>query len=409
MKKLLALVLTSALAVGLLSGCRANQPEDLTGTLEPTDRWYCYDGPCTPVTIFGLGLLNEMDAKEPNPVISPLSAYLALAMAAGGASGNTLAQFSALLNSSPDGRDALCSTLSHALTDTAGSTELNLAQAVWTDESFRLDHDYLQYLVDVFAAEAYSADLSTAETMAAINRWVSEHTKGLIPTLLDEPLDKAAMVLINTLYFKGTWETTFDPANDGDFQNGDGSQASVPFLRRTGDITVAESEDWEGVLLPYDDGKTAFLAVKPKAEGADIHHSAAALTEEAWHALLDGKEEQVYLAMPKLEVEFSVTLNDALKALGLTDAFDPDKADFSAMGSDSGGEPLYISTVLQKVKLTVAEEGTEAAAATEIEVKNGSTLFWEEPRSIVFDSPFLYAVVDLSSETPLFLGLATQF
>ena len=135
----------------------------------------------------------------------------------------------------------------------------------------------------------------------------------------------------------------------------------------------------------------------------------AQLSGADWQALLSGgSTQEVALALPRLDMDFTITLNDALQSLGLVDAFDPERADFSSMGTRNGN-PLYVSTVLQKVRLKVAEKGTEAAAATAVIKAAGSAApDPEPPRSMAFDSPFLYAVVDLDSQAPLFLGLATN-
>lgn len=418
MKKTLACLLTLALSLSLFAcspgGGTAQELTD--GRSE--NIVYTYDGSCSPVSAFALALLGQtVSTGEDNPVISPLSAYLALAMAADGAGGDTARQFDALLQMSQSDRDAMCAALRAALTDTAGSTTLNLAQSAWLDEDTEAREEYLQQIVNVFDAQLYAADLDTEETRSAINDWVKERTNGLIPELLAQNLDPdAAMVLLNTLYFLGSWEIPF-PAEDtwdGSFCNEDGTEAQTDFMHRTGSMTVVENGAWEGVLLPYDDGRTAFLALKVRdmrctAGEPTLRERAAQLSGADWQALLSGgSTQEVALALPRLDMDFTITLNDALQALGLVDAFDPERADFSPMGTRNGN-PLYVSTVLQKVRLKVGEKGTEAAAATAVLMAEASAApDPEPPRSMVFDSPFLYAVVDLDSQTPLFLGLATN-
>lgn len=97
-------------------------------------------------------------------------------------------------------------------------------------------------------------------------------------------------------------------------------------------------------------------------------------------------------------------MNDALKAMGLVQAFDPEKANFSAMGH-AGADPLYIGNVLQKVKLIVDEEGTEAAAVTEVIMAAGCAMPEKQPVELHFDRPFAYAVIDLATGVPLFQGV----
>ena len=410
LRSLIALALAACLAAALLTGCAPSSAEELTPPSPSVQPLARDGGDSSPVTAFGLALMGEVSRNgQANPVLSPLSAYMALSMAAAGAEGNTEAQFDALLSASDEDRDALCQALSAALADTEGSTQLELAQSVWVQEGAHIKEDYLSLLSGAYGAQAFSADLCTPAARKAINGWVKERTHGLIPTLLEENLDEdAVLVLLNTLYFKGTWETEFDPndTSPGPFTNENGTVSQVDFLRSSGPMAVAENDRWEGVLLPYDDGKTVFLALKPKGE-TNLRALAADLTAEEWDALLsDAKEESVRLSLPKLELEYALELKESLQALGLTAAFDPHEADFAPMGTGPDGSPLHVAGVFHKVKLLVAEEGTEAAAATAV-VMNGESAPAEEPRVLAFDSPYLFAVVDLDSKVPLFLGMAT--
>ena len=405
-----ALALSVCLMFGLLSGCAPSTVQELTPTTPSEVRSLSHGEDTSPAARFGLALMGEASRNgQANPVLSPLSAYVALSMAAAGADGTTAAQFDALLAASDADRDALCQALSAALADTEGSTRLELAQSVWVQEGAHIKEDYLSLLSGAYGAQAFSAELCTPAARRSINGWVNERTHGLIPTLLEENLDEdAVLVLLNTLYFKGTWETEFDPndTSPGPFTNENGTVSQVDFLRSSGPMAVAENDRWEGVLLPYDDGKTVFLALKPKGE-TNLRALAADLTAEEWDALLsDAKEKSVRLSLPKLELEYALELKESLQALGLTDAFEPGVADFSSMGTAPDGAPLYVGRVLQKVKLMVGEEGTEAAAATAV-VMNGESAPAEEPRVLAFDSSYLFAVVDLDSKVPLFLGMAT--
>ena len=166
-----------------------------------------------------------------------------------------------------------------------------------------------------------------------------------------------------------------------------------------------ELEGVRGTVLPYDDGKTAFLALLPE-EGTDVRAFAATLDAECIGTYLSAVRENAYLdlLLPKFTVETKFPMNDALKAMGLMQAFDPEKANFSAMGH-AGEDPLYIGNVLQKVKLIVDEEGTEAAAVTEVIMASGCAMPENRPVELHFDRPFAYAVIDLATGVPLFQGV----
>ena len=422
----LALCLAGAL---LFCGCAADVPgtqgvpnpgsqghskpitENLTANLEPAAVQGSTENAAA-VADFGAALAAEaakLDAE--NPAISPLSAYFALAMVADGAAGDTLAEFSALLGCSAAEFDALCAGLMQQFMDTAGSTELSIANSAWIDtcEALVVEESWLNAIKAAMGAEVVSADLSTQEAVAAINAWINEHTKGLIPSLCGEPYqDDVMLVLLNALYFKAKWQSPFDANNTHteDFMVANGETVQAEFMQDWGCYRdYIELEGVRGTVLPYDDGKTAFLALLPE-EGTDVRAFAATLDAECIGTYLSAVRENAYLdlLLPKFTVETKFPMNDALKAMGLMQAFDPEKANFSAMGH-AGEDPLYIGNVLQKVKLIVDEEGTEAAAVTEVIMASGCAMPENRPVELHFDRPFAYAVIDLATGVPLFQGV----
>ena len=165
-----------------------------------------------------------------------------------------------------------------------------------------------------------------------------------------------------------------------------------------------KTEDAEGIMLPYDDGRLAFIALKPGS--GDARGYAASLTGAKLKEAIAAAKADTFVTvnMPKFDTEYSVYLTDALKAMGMTDAFDPFLADLSGAGRGVDG-PLYISYVFQRVKVDVNEEGTEAAAVTEIATAEGCALPAEEPIVLTFDKPFVYAIVDTETGVPLFAGV----
>ncbi len=361
-----------------------------------------------PAAGFSFSLLaRALSDAEKNPVLSPLSAYLCLAMVQNGANADTLRAFASVLGTDTDALNRLCRALSDGLLDTAGSTKLSIANSAWLSSGkAKLEQQYLQDITDWFGADVYSADLSSAEALAAINAWVNEKTNGLIPTLHDEPYSPSTvLVLLNTLYFKAAWKDEFMGwlTYDEAFTAADGARAEVPFMHASyAQRDCIRTADAEGVLLPYDDGKTAFIALMPTA--GDARRFAASLTPASFAAYLAAAEDTlVNLSLPKFTVEFSLPLNACLSDLGLQAAFNPGEANFTRMGTSTDGA-LYLSQVFQKVKIEVNEKGTEAAAVTESAMA-GAGFIPEQPLELRFDRPFVYAVVDLASGLPLFIGV----
>lgn len=354
---------------------------------------------------FSLELMRRAAGDE-NVVISPASAYLCLAMVMNGAAGETLDEFAGVMGGGTDSVNAAARELIAALADTSGRTRMAVGNSAWADESANISEDFLKSIAASYGAEVFSAKLSSEAAVKAINKWVSDKTNGLIPTLHDKPYAAGTMlVLLNTIYMKAGWLTEFDGSAtyEQNFTKPDGAAASVPFMHMKDDLAYISSEGVEGVVLPYDDGETAFVALRP-TDGTAIE-LAKALDEGALSEYIAGAaQRKVALAMPKFTVEYSVNMNDMLKDMGLVTLFDPARADLSAMGSGANAE-LYIDQVFQKVKIEVNEEGTEAAAVTEAVACESAYIEEEPPVELTLDSPFIYAVIDLGSGLPLFIGI----
>ena len=349
-------------------------------------------------------VLEEDDAF--NPVISPLSAYLALAMTAAGAAGETKREFEQTLGLPVEGLGPAAAALTRLLSNTRGSTKLIAANSLWLDKHLLPEQAFLQQALDYYEVELYQCDLQNPAVVVEINNWVEQRTQGLIKDMISE-LNDAAMVLINTLYLNAKWQNQFEPDDTMElhFITDAGADVPVDFLRsdmRRRRILV--TDELEGIVLPYDDGRLAFVAVRQldKSSPRGIRLDAFLLQD-----LLSGsfEHDHVVFSMPKFEMSYAADLGHPLQIMGLSSAFDSNGADFSTLGRMDDGLGLFIDQILQKVEIRVNEKGTEAAAATAIIAAPQSAL---DPDDIVYlslDSPFLYAVVELETALPLFIGL----
>lgn len=235
---------------------------------------------------------------------------------------------------------------------------------------------------------------------------VSERTHGKIETLLNEIDPATAAILINALYLNAKWASPFQERNTDDayFYPAQGDAAKTPFMSKLGQTRCFATEGEDGVLLPYRDGRLAFLAVLP-SEGTGLTEYLAGWDKDTLGTFLSVAQEQtVQLSLPKFKTEWSGDLTDTLKALGITDAFNPQTSDFTPMGRSAAGEAVYLSKAVQKTFISVDEEGTEAAAVTGAMMTYGGYTVIGEYVTLVFDRPFVYAVVDMEIGVPLFLG-----
>lgn len=411
MKKRLIKLIALVMCAAMLTGCAASGGvKNLTDGVNAADVTLPEVTDYTMIGDLGAGLMQYAAAQEAeNPVLSPLSAYLCLAMLMPGANENTKAEFEKILGADWDYVSALAADIAAQLEKTGGSTKLDLANSIWTDDDKAvIEEEWLKTVKAYFGPDIYSADLPSSEALKAINKWVNDKTNGMIPKLHDENYDKdTIMVLLNALYMKADWAHKFEGQDtyDREFTKADGSTVTVPFMNMFEAYeSYIKTEDAEGIMLPYDDGRLAFIALKP--DDGDARKYAAGFTGAKLKEALAAAKADTFVTvnMPKFDTEYSVYLTDALKAMGMTDAFDPDLADLSGAGRGVDG-PLYISYVFQKVKVDVNEEGTEAAAVTEIATAEGCALPVDEPIVLTFDKPFVYAIVDTETGVPLFAGV----
>ena len=410
MKKRLIKLIALAMCAAMLTGCAASGGvKNLTDGVNAADVTLPEVTDYTMIGDLGAGLMQYAAAQEAeNPVLSPLSAYLCLAMLMPGANENTKAEFEKILGADWDYVSALAADIAAQLEKTGGSTKLDLANSIWTDDDKAvIEEEWLKTVKAYFGPDIYSADLPSDGALKAINKWVNDKTNGMIPKLHDENYDKdTIMVLLNALYMKADWAHKFEGQDtyDREFTKADGSTVTVPFMNMFEAYeSYIKTEDAEGIMLPYDDGRLAFIALKP---GSGAARGYASLTGAKLKEALAAAKADTFVTvnMPKFSTGYSVYLTDALKAMGMTDAFDPDLADLSGAGRGVDG-PLYISYVFQRVKVDVDEEGTEAAAVTEIATAERCALPADEPIVLTFDKPFVYVIVDTETGVPLFAGV----
>ena len=358
-----------------------------------------------PVQDFGFALFKE-NMDETNLVLSPVSAYIALTMAGNGAEGNTRQQFYDVL-----GKDGSMTVLSDSmmnrLPQKTEQITLELYNSAWIDDEFTVKDEWIGEVTSLYDAQAFQTNVSSVEAMNAMNEWVEENTHSLIKQMLEEPLEEETrLVLFNTLYFDGKWQNPFlmETTYEEEFHVSDTQTVQVPMMHQYDErYEFFENDYIKGMVMPYRDSNLAFVAILPQGN-ADIRDRLT-LTADGLSGMIEDREYQtVHVKLPKFEVSFDQVLNDSLINMGLVDAFDGEKADFSGIGTTDSGYPICISMVRQKAVVKVDEEGTEAAAATEVAMAK-CTVLLDEPIEMYFDKPFLYLIMDMETEVPLFMGI----
>lgn len=347
---------------------------------------------------FSADLLRKTYQTGKNNLISPVSVSFALGMTANGAQGNTLKEFENVLGGGMgiEGMNRNYASLA-GLLKSSEEGKLLLCNSVWYKSGFSVRKDFLQTNADYFGADAFSLDFSDASAPEKINRWVRDGTDGKIEKLIERIPSDAVMYLINTLYLEQDWETPYMDSTEGVFHSESGNE-KAQFLNS--EEVFLHDGSARGILKPLKDPNYAFAAILP--EGDTLERYVESLTGEGFLSLMrTAGEDMAYSKLPAFRFDCSEKLGDALKSLGLTDAFGSPRTDFGKM-TDASGKSLFISDVLQKTHIELDRQGLTAAAATRVGVC-GSGIRMTETR-LDFDRPFLFAVVDTRTLLPLFFG-----
>ncbi len=372
---------------------------------------------------FGTGLyaILTKSAGSGNVVFSPASIEIALAMTYAGANGDTAAEMAKALHFALQG-DALhqgFNSLDSLLESRnwQGKTEdgkdegvvLKTANSLWGHKDLSFEKVFLDTLAKDYGAGMRLVDYKTAaeDARVAINKWVADQTNDKIKDLVPQGAldDMTRLVLVNAVYLDATWASQFDKAatHDGDFTTLAGPTVTASMMAQEAAFRYAKDDGWQAVELPYAHDQLAMLLVVPdQGRFAEVEaRLGSGLLDRAAGALADAGE--VDLTMPKFKFRTQASLPAALKALGMSKAFDPLAADFSGMTTQ---EPLYISDVIHEAYIAVDEEGTEAAAATAVVMRTASAP--AQTVQLTIDRPFLFALRDLDTGAVLFLGRVTD-
>ncbi len=348
---------------------------------------------------FSVSLFQKTVKKGTNSLVSPLSVSLALGMTANGAAGGTLTQFQNVLGGGLELSELNRNYYSMAKRLGSGKdAKLQIGNSIWyPNEKLQVNKDFLQRNADYFNADAYQLDFSKADTPDKINSWVKEHTGGKIDKMVDSIDPDTMMYLINTLYFEDDWQGAYSDSQNAEFYTADGT-VTAPFMKST--EQYVHDDKSEGMMKPFKDSRYAFVAVLPK-EDIGLEAYVSQMTGSGFLNLIRSVDGIAECTLPKFKYEYQVNLNDPLKALGLTNGFDSDLADFSEMGTTPLGK-LYITNVLHKTFIQVDEAGAKAGAATEVQMS--ATAMPLEVKKIDFNRPFLYAIIDTETKLPIFIG-----
>jgi serpin B len=426
-------ILIFACLIGAAVACQEQQPvgpvelddafaieQPVPGTvltrlaLDETQKGYVREG-----NKLAFNLLKQLSQETSGSFLcSPLSLQLALAMTVNGAEGKTAEEMLGVLGYGSDGLSALnayARLLIEQLPALDPEVTVRLADAILTTDRYPLNTAFRSTLKEFYYAPAASMSFQDpASVLAQVNEWARRNTGGLIDPMLKEMNPNAVAYLMNALYFKARWkggETNpmflTDVTRDDTFYKGSGGTVTVPFMASSRYFPYADKGTYEMVALPYASGKFFFYILLPKQKNG-LDALLKTLSGASWNDLIASlsTDTEVHLRLPKFDVSGDFELSGVLQALGMRRAFNEAHAEFGGMFDAPESPGFYISRVLQKAKMTLAEWGTEAAAVTVVEIAEKSAMPGKVI-SFVADHPFVFVIGEQESGTILFEGVYT--
>ncbi|MEH2061479.1 MAG: serpin family protein [Nostoc sp.] len=357
---------------------------------------------------FGFKLFSEVlknDRGEKNVFISPSSVAIALAMTYNGASGTTQQAMAKTLELQGlnllEINSSYAATLKHLVDNADAKVQLNIANSLWANQDFSFQPDFLQRTQYFYKAKVSNLNFQDAAAPSIINNWVKENTNGKINKIVDTIQPNQVLFLINAIYFKGNWSKEFDKNKTAQypFYITSARRKQQPMMSQSGDYRYYENNQFQAVSLAYGkDGKFSFYIFLPK-QNSNLKAFYQNLNVENWERwMTQFSKQKGFIRLPRFKTDYEVTLNDALKSLGMEEAFS-NKANFSGMGKN-----FAISEVKHKTFVEVNEEGTEAAAATSVGIVATSLRQEPEPFRMIVDRPFFSAIRDNQTGSVLFMG-----
>jgi len=364
---------------------------------------------------FAFNLYQAVREPDGNLFFSPYSIFVALAMARAGAAGETASQMDAVLHLPGEGvaqgHRELAQQLEPPLlaerdeegTRRTPAYQLNIANALWGQEDLPFQKGFLAVLEDDYGAPLVRVDFEkSGEVRDRINAWVAEQTRERIKNIIPEgqPSPDVRLALANAIYLKASWADPFPAGRTAEapFTMSAGDEVTAHFMHQTQRLGYAGMGDVQVLSLPYRDARMSMIILLPR-KNSSLEGLEARLDPEqlaTWLSAL--RPTHVRVALPRFEFESFLDLTETLAEMGMRDAFDGGRADFSNMTEVE----LFISLVMHKAFVAVDEQGTEAAAATAALMATGALA--EPTVEFRADHPFLFLIQHRDTGAILFFG-----
>ena len=402
-KKLVASIM-SLLLLGLVSCDKVEPITDNPSSTDLQNDFYLSQSMQNDILDFSIDFFKHQIEDDENTIVSPQSLYFALGMTINGANGDTQQE---LINTLCKGSDLqeFNDNISALINQTDTKT-CNIANSIWLRDvqDLSLNSEFKKSSEEYFKSEIYTKKFD-GKFVDTVNKWVSKNTDGMIDTILNEvPSEDTMMYLINAICFDAKWNDKYDDIQineNGKFTNSKGDIQDVVMLNSTEDTYLCDEQS-TGFLKYYLGGKYAFMGILPN-EDVSINDYMESLTGDSfinlYRSKISGNSVSVNVTIPEFKYTSEYLLNDTLKDMGISSAFDEFSADFSNM-IDSNTYKLYMGKVIQKAYIQVDRNGTKASAITSISMNDATAML--ETYQVYLDRPFIYAIMDTDTLERLF-------
>ena len=372
---------------------------------EPLDKDFVNGLNSFSVELFKTSVKDDLSNGK-NTLVSPESVAFALGMTQNGADKNTLKQMQDVLCKGVS-QDTFNKNMNRIMSRVEkfnnDKSKLSIADSVWVKDRNDItpSEQFTKSCKELYNAELFKGAFND-ETVKQVNSWVNDKTDGMIPSVIDSFKSNDLMYLINCVAFDAQWQKQYEDdqiKENEKFTNAAGTEVSCTMLSST-ENTYVSNDKAKGFVKNYEGGKYAFMAVLPN-EDISISDYVSSMTADEFAKLYSSRTgTEVYTKLPQFRYDYGTELSKTLSQMGMPEAF-TDAADFSKMFENT---EAAINRVIHKTHIELDANGTKAAAATAVIMREKAVAVREEPKSVILDRPFVYAIMDTQTGLPVFMG-----
>lgn len=347
---------------------------------------------------------EALSGKNPNVIISPVSLFTAFTLLTNGAEGETKKQMKDVLDVDKLSDEVLNTKMNGLINflNNSGTYKntgfIRIYNSLWIDKGFKVKNSFLNSSKKYYDSDIFKEELATKSTIDDMNKWIKNKSRGLIKEPISEINDDTFMMIFNVLHFKGKWTNTFDKSKTkpDTFYLKSGNTAKIKMMNDKRFINYYEDSDVQAGVLNYYNGRMVILLPKGNIDDFISNLDLEKIDKYTKNTVYS----EAKVKIPVFNVEYKENMSGILQNLGMTNAFNPNKADFSNLKDNN--MPLWVGDVIHNCVVNVDEEGTEAAALSSVDLC-GSALP-KDIKEFYVNKPFVFLIQGECGNITLFIG-----